>query len=147
MIIGYARTSTIKQVAGLEAQQRELSAAGVERVFAEQTSSVGPRKALEDALDFVRNGDVLVVTKLDRLARSVRDLVAIVDRIERKSASLRILAMGLDTGGPTGRLMLNVLGAVGQFEREVMLERQREGIAKAKGKGIQGPGADRSGQV
>ena len=56
------------------------------------------------------------MTKLDRLLRSVRDLVAIVDRIERKSASLRILAMGLDTGGPTGRLMLNVLGAVGQFE-------------------------------
>jgi DNA invertase Pin-like site-specific DNA recombinase len=86
-------------------------------------------------LDFVRNRDVLIVTKLDRLARSVRDLVAIVDRIERKSASLRILAMGLDTGGPTSRLMLNVLGAVGQFEREVMLERQREGIAKAKGEG------------
>lgn len=135
MIIGYARTSTVEQVAGFEAQQRELVAAGVERVFSEQTSSIGPRKALEEALDFVRAGDVLVVTKLDRLARSVRDLVAIVDRIERKSASLRILGMGLDTGGPTGRLMLNVLGAVGQFEREVMLERQREGIAKAKGLG------------
>jgi DNA invertase Pin-like site-specific DNA recombinase len=135
MIVGYARTSTVEQTAGLEAQQRDLAAAGVEKTFAEQTSSIGPRKTLDDALDFLRDGDVLVVTKLDRLARSVRDLVEIVDRIERKRASLRILAMNLDTASPTGRLMLNVIGSVAQFEREIMLERQREGIAKAKGEG------------
>ena len=75
------------------------------------------------------------MTKLDRLARSVRDLCDIVDRVERKGASLRILAMNLDTGTSAGRLMLNVFGSVAQFEREVMLERQREGIAKAKGEG------------
>src|SRR5208283_5400052 len=86
-------------------------------------------------LDFIRAGDVLVVTKLDRLARSVRDLCDIVDRIERKGASLRILGMSLDTATSAGRLMLNVFGSVAQFEREVMLERQREGIAKAKGEG------------
>ena len=135
MIVGYARTSTTEQIAGLEAQGRDLKAAGVEKLFEEQTSSVGPRKALETALDFLRTGDVLTVTKLDRLARSVRNLCDIVERIEAKGASLRILAMNLDTATPTGRLMLNVIGSVAQFEREIMLERQREGIAKAKGEG------------
>jgi DNA invertase Pin-like site-specific DNA recombinase len=135
MIVGYSRTSTVDQVAGLEAQQRDLLAAGIEKLFKEQTSSVGPRKALDEAIDFIRQGDVLVVTKLDRLARSARDLCEIVDRIEKKGAALRILAMNLDTATPTGRLMLNVIGSVAQFEREMMLERQREGIAKAKREG------------
>ena len=90
---------------------------------------------MEAALDFIRAGDVFVVTKLDRLARSVADLCAIVKRIESKGGALRILAMSLDTGTSTGRLMLNVFASVAQFEREVMLERQREGIARAKGEG------------
>jgi DNA invertase Pin-like site-specific DNA recombinase len=77
----------------------------------------------------------LIVTKLDRLARSVRNLNEIVDALHAKGVALRILGMGLDTATPTGKLMLNVLGSVAQFEREVMLERQREGIAKAKGEG------------
>jgi DNA invertase Pin-like site-specific DNA recombinase len=135
MIIGYVRTSTVEQIAGFEAQERDLQAARAERIFSEQTSSVGARSKLDDALDYLREGDVLVVTKIDRLARSVADLCAIVAKIERKGASLRILAMNLDTASPTGRLMLNVIGSVAQFEREVMLERQREGIAKAKGEG------------
>ncbi len=135
LILGYARTSTTEQIAGLEAQERDLQAAGVERIFREQTSSVGARAQLDAALDYLRDGDALVVTKIDRLARSVADLCAIVARIERKGASLRILAMNLDTASPTGRLVLNVIGSVAQFEREVMLERQRESIAKAKGEG------------
>src|SRR3984957_5911671 len=135
MMVGYARTSTVEQIAGFEAQERELRAVGVERVFAEQTSSVAARGELEAALDFIRAGDVFVVTKLDRLARSVADLCAIVKRIESKGGALRILAMSLDTGTSTGRLMLNVFASVAQFEREVMLERQREGIARAKGEG------------
>jgi DNA invertase Pin-like site-specific DNA recombinase len=135
MILGYARTSTVEQEAGLEAQHRDLAAAGVEKVFAEQTSSAGARPQLKAALDYLREGDSLIVTKLDRLARSVRNLCDIVERIEAKKASLRILAMNLDTATPTGRLMLNVIGAVAQFEREMMLERQREGIAKAKSEG------------
>jgi DNA invertase Pin-like site-specific DNA recombinase len=135
VILGYARASTTEQTAGLEAQERDLRAAGVERAFLEQTSSVGARPQLEAALDYLRDGDALVVTKIDRLARSVADLCAIVQLIERKGASLRILAMNLDTASPTGRLMLNVIGSVAQFEREVMLERQREGIARAKGEG------------
>jgi DNA invertase Pin-like site-specific DNA recombinase len=135
MLIGYARTSTIEQIAGLEAQERDLKAAGVDKAFAEQTSAVGPRAALEAAIEFAREGDTLVVTKLDRLARSVANACQIVERLQAKGVALRVLAMGLDTSTPTGRLMLNMLASVAQFEREVMLERQREGIAKAKGEG------------
>ena len=135
MLVGYARTSTVDQAAGLEAQERDLKAIGVEKLFSEQVSSVAERGQLDAALDYVRERDVLVVTKLDRLARSIRDLCAIVDRLEAKGVSLRILGMGLDTATANGRLMLNVLGSVAQFEREVMLERQKEGIAKAKAEG------------
>ena len=135
MLIGYARVSTVEQDAGFEAQERDLKATGVQRMFSERTSAVGQRKALEEALDFAREGDAIVVTKLDRLARSVADLVGIVERLTKKGVGLRILAMGVDTATPTGKLVLNVLGAIGQFEREVMLERQREGIAKAAAEG------------
>jgi DNA invertase Pin-like site-specific DNA recombinase len=93
------------------------------------------RPVLEQALSFVREGDVFVVTKIDRLARSIVNLCEIVARIEKRKASLRILAMSLDTGTPTGKLILNVVGSIAEFEREMMLERQREGIAKAKGEG------------
>ena len=134
-IIAYARTSTVEQEAGLEAQLRDLKAVGAKKIFQEQVSSVGWRAELERALDYIREGDSLVVTKLDRLARSVRDLLDIVDRIETKGASLKILAMDLDTATPTGRLVLQMLGAVAEFERNLMLERQREGIAKAKAAG------------
>jgi DNA invertase Pin-like site-specific DNA recombinase len=138
MIVGYARTSTVEQEAGLAAQERDLRAAGCERVFAERVSSVAKRAELEAVMDFVREGDTLAVTKLDRLARSVPDLLAMVARLETKRVSLRVLSMGgseLDTRTPTGRLMLTMLGAVAEFERALMLERQREGIAKAKDEG------------
>ena len=135
MLIGYARTSTVEQEAGLEAQLRELKANGCDEVFAETVSSVQRRDELEKALRFIRKGDTLVVTKLDRLARSIPDLVKIIERIEEKQATLRILAMNLDTSTPTGRLLLNLVGSVAQFEREIMLERQREGILKAKAEG------------
>jgi DNA invertase Pin-like site-specific DNA recombinase len=134
-IIGYARTSTVDQKAGLDAQLRDLSAHGCSRTFSEQVSSVAERAELERCLDYVRDGDTLVVTKLDRLARSMPDLMSIIARLEKKVVSLRILDMNLDTGTSTGRLMLNVLGSVAQFEREMMLERQREGVAKAKAEG------------
>ena len=135
MLIGYARTSTLEQVAGLAAQERDLKAVGVEKLFTEQTSSVGERAQLEAAIEFARDGDTLIVTKLDRLARSVAHLCTIVERLASKGVALRILALNLDTATPTGKLMLNMLGAIGQFEREMMLERQREGVAKAKAEG------------
>jgi DNA invertase Pin-like site-specific DNA recombinase len=136
MLIGYGRTSTADQQAGIQAQERDLSAAGCVKLFIEQVSSIGKRQQLDAALDYVRDGDTLIVTKLDRLARSVPDLLTMVARLEGKNVALRVLAMSgaqpLDTGTAIGKLMLAVIGAVGQFEREMMLERQREGIAKAK---------------
>ena len=136
MKVGYARTSTADQVAGFEAQLAELKALGCERIFQEQISSVAPRAELEAALDYVRDGDVLHVTKLDRLARSSRDLLNILDRIKRKGAHLVVGNLGsLDPESPTGALLITVLGAIAAFERELMIERQREGIAKAKADG------------
>ena len=135
MLVGYARTSTVEQAAGFEAQLAELAQAGCDKVFREQVSSVAPRAQLEAALEFVREGDMLVVSKLDRLARSTQHLLDIADRVKGKGAHLRVLNLGMDTGTATGKLLLTVIGAIGQFEREIMLERQREGIAKAKDEG------------
>ena len=135
MIVGYARTSTADQTAGFEAQLRELAAAGCEKTYQEQVSSAAARKQLHAALEYVREGDIFVVAKLDRLARSVADLMAILQVLERKRVGVQILNLGMDTQTPTGKLMLTVLGAIAQFEREMMLERQREGIAKAKSEG------------
>ncbi|MER8604796.1 recombinase family protein [Mesorhizobium sp. M1233] len=133
MLIGYCRVSTLDQQAGYEAQLRDLQSVGCEKVFSEQVSSVNARRVeLERAIEFVREGDTLVVTRLDRLARSVADWCQIVAQLEAKNVGLRILNINVDTTTPTGRLMLNMLGSIAQFERELMLERQREGIAKAK---------------
>ncbi|WAW10382.1 recombinase family protein [Oxalobacter vibrioformis] len=135
MLIGYARTSTLDQVAGFDAQIAEFTALRCDRIYKEQASSVGERKELEEALDYTREGDTFVVTKLDRLARNTQHLLEITQRLEGKGVSLRVLNLGLDTSTPTGKLMLTMLGAINQFEREMMLERQREGIAKAKAEG------------
>ena len=134
MIVGYARTSTDNQVAGLEAQERLLREAGCEKVFSEQVSSVARRDRLEEALRFVREGDVLVATKPDRIARSTKDFLDIVDQLSSRGVGLRILSMGgmeLNTQQPTSRLILTVMGAIAEFERALMLERQVEGIKKA----------------
>ncbi len=135
MKIGYARTSTTEQVAGLDAQKRDLEAAGCQEIFFEQVSSVQKRGELERLLKFIRKDDCLVVTKLDRLARSIPDLVKIIEAVETKEASLKILDMNLDTSSPTGKLLLNLVGSIAQFEREIMLQRQREGISLAKAAG------------
>jgi DNA invertase Pin-like site-specific DNA recombinase len=110
MIIGYAMTSTIDLTAGFEAQLRELERAKCQKIFREQTSSVAVLAQLETALGFMREGDVLVVTKLDRLARYVADLMRIIQALERKGAGLRVLNLGMDTSTPTGKLTLTVLG-------------------------------------
>ncbi|MCB0827113.1 MAG: recombinase family protein [Armatimonadetes bacterium] len=138
MLVGYARTSTLDQIAGFEAQQRDLQQAGVEKVFAEQVSSVAQREELEAAMEFVRDGDTLVVTKLDRLARSTMNLLQLLERLQAKKVGLRILDFGggeINTNSPNGKLILTMFSAFGQFERELMLERQREGIARAKTEG------------
>jgi DNA invertase Pin-like site-specific DNA recombinase len=138
MMIGYARTSTTDQKAGLEAQERDLAAAGAEKLFTEQVSSVAQRDRLEACLGFLREGDVLMVTKPDRLARSTAELLTIEADLTKRGVGLVVLSMGgerLDTRNPTSKLMLTILAGVATWEREIMLERQREGIAKAKAEG------------
>ncbi len=138
MIIGYARTSTTDQAAGLAAQERDLIAAGAERIFSEQVSSVASRARLTECLAFLRDGDVLAVTKPDRLARSTAELLTIEADLTKRGIGLIVLSMGgerLDTRNPTSKLMLTILAGVAAWEREIMLERQREGIAKAKAEG------------
>jgi DNA invertase Pin-like site-specific DNA recombinase len=135
MIIAYARTSTLEQVAGLDAQIRDLRTAGAEKIYQEQVSSVAPRAELRAALDYAREGDTFIVTKPDRLARSTKQLLEIVERLDAKKVRLVIQSMGLDSSSPTGKLMLTILGGVATWEREIMLERQQEGIAKARAEG------------
>lgn len=135
-LVGYARTSTAEQRAGLEAQVAELEAIGCAKVFQEHVSSVdAQRPQLKAALDWVRDGDTFIVTRPDRLARSVSDLLRIVEDLKARNVAVRIMSMGVDTSTATGTLILQVLGAVSEFERSVMLERQRHGIAKAKAEG------------
>lgn len=135
MLVGYARTSTYDQVAGFEDQVATLTQQGCDRIFKEQVSSVTKRPELERAIEFVREGDVFVVTKLDRLARSVVHLEQIKEELERKGVQLRILDLNIDTATATGQLMLNLIGSIAQFERQMMLERQRAGVARAKREG------------
>jgi DNA invertase Pin-like site-specific DNA recombinase len=138
MIIGYARTSTMDQQAGLDAQIRDLKSAGCEKVFDEKVSSMFERAKLIGCLNFLRDGDVLMVTKPDRLARNTAELLTIEADLSKRGIGLIILSMGgerLDTRNPTAKLMLTVLAGVATWEREIMLERQREGIARAKAEG------------
>ncbi|MEO6389350.1 MAG: recombinase family protein [Croceibacterium sp.] len=138
MLIGYRRSSTADQIAGYDAQEVQLLATGCTRVFGEMTSSVARRDELANATAFAREGDTLVVTRLDRLARSTADLLAIVATLEGKQVGLRILDFGgtaVDTKSPTGKMLLTMFAAVAEFERAIMLERQRTGIAKAREEG------------
>jgi DNA invertase Pin-like site-specific DNA recombinase len=139
MQIGYARTSTVDQEAGLDAQIRDLKAAGCgERdIYREQVSSRATRPELDLVLDRVlREGDTLIVTRIDRLARSITDLVAIIGRVRGRGAQLHILELGsTDPASPVGEFLVHMLGAVAAFERRIMLQRQAEGIAKAKAEG------------
>lgn len=138
LLIGYARTSTTDQQAGLDAQLRDLEHAGCTKIFKEKVSSISERGELERAIEYLRGGDTLVVTKVDRLARStvgLWDIVKRLEAVEDGGAGLRVLNLGgevVDTKSATGKLILTIFAGFAQFEREMMLERQREGIAKAK---------------
>jgi DNA invertase Pin-like site-specific DNA recombinase len=138
MLIGYARTSTTDQQAGFDAQLVELEIYGCERIFKEQVSAVASRGELDTATDMLRDGDKLVVTKLDRLARNVMHMGELLQQIEAKGAGLVILSLGsetVDTMTATGKLILNMMVSVAQFEREMMKERQVEGIKRAQAEG------------
>ncbi|MNQ34861.1 DNA-invertase hin [compost metagenome] len=135
-IIGYARTSTADQVAGLADQVAELDSLGCSRIFSEQVSSIdADRPQLKAALDYLRDGDTFIVTKPDRLARSTIDLLRIVEDLDRRGIVVRILSMDINTATPTGKLLLTMMAGIATFERELMLERQRAGIAAAKAEG------------
>ena len=122
----------------LDMQLEKLKAYGCEKVFQEKKSGASTRKreAVNAALEFCREGDVLVVTKLDRLARSMFDLQAIVATLERKKVDLVVLDQKIDTTTPTGRLTFHLLGAVAEFERDLIAERRTEGIESALAKGV-----------
>ncbi len=133
MNIGYARVSTTGQ--SLDVQLEQLTQAGCERIFQEKMSgtTTDGREALENALLTLRDGDVLVVTRLDRLARSVADLHGLVQRIVGTGAAFACIQQGgVDTATSSGKLMLSILGAVAEFENDIRRERQRDGIEKAK---------------
>ena len=134
MIIGYARVSTDDQ--SLDSQMDALSVAGAEKVFADRIS--GSRRArpeLDKMLDQLRDGDVVTVTKYDRLARSLKDLLEIVEAIRERGAGFRSLAEDIDTTTPAGRLVFHVFASIAQFERERISERTREGLASARKRG------------
>lgn len=134
--IGYARVSSTSQ--SLDNQRDRLNQSGCHKIFEEKYSGVtAQRKSLQSALEYVRDGDSLIVTKLDRLARSVVDLGNIAKTLESKGVDLIVLDQQIDTSTPTGKLMFNMIGAFAEFERDLIRERCQEGIDKAKAAGKQ----------
>ena len=132
-MIGYARVSTNDQETRL--QLDALRRAGVRRVFAEKTSGVGPRPELHKALAALRPGQTLVVYKIDRLARSLKDLLSLLDRLRLAGCALKSLTEPVDTSSAMGELVLQILGAVAQFERSIIRERCMAGRVAAKERG------------
>ena len=132
-LVGYARVSSVGQ--RLDVQVDKLK--HCDKLFQEHTSGVTEKRPrLADCLDYVREGDTLVVTRLDRLARSTWHLCQIAETLARKQVHLHVLDQHLDTSDATGRLLFHMLGAIAQFETELRAERQREGIQKAQERGI-----------
>lgn len=137
MIVGYARVSSSSQ--SLEVQHEQLNAVGCDKIFSEKRSGrmLDGRDALADAIDFVRDGDILAVTRLDRLARSVVDLHRIIERLAAKACGFQVLQQsGIDTTTSAGKLTLSILGAVAEFEADIRRDRQRDGIERAKANGV-----------
>ena len=136
-LIGYARVSSVRQ--SLDVQLDKLQ--HCDNIYQEKRSGAsagapGARPRLEACLEYVREGDTLVVTRLDRLARSTLHLCQIADELKRKGVNLQVLDQNIDTSDATGRLLFNMLGAIAQFETEIRAERQMDGIQKAKERGV-----------
>tara|TARA_B110000977_G_scaffold194560_1_gene271395 strand:+ start:297 stop:884 length:588 start_codon:yes stop_codon:yes gene_type:complete len=136
MKVGYARVSPLGQ--SLDTQVEKLMAFGCEKMFQEKRSGATreKREAVNAALEFCREGDVLVITKLDRLARSMSDLQDISKTLDRKGVDFIVLDQSIDITTPAGRLTFHLLGAVAEFERDLIAERRNEGIEKAKANGV-----------
>lgn len=135
-VVGYARVSSEDQ--SLDIQLQQLTEAGCEKIFSEKKSGTDllKRSELEACIKWIREGDVLVVTRLDRLARSVADFSKMMADLQNRSIGFRCLLQPFDTTSPQGKLMMNVLAAFAEFETAVRRERQMEGIAKAKANGV-----------
>lgn len=134
MIVGYARVSTLEQ--SLEIQLDELRAFGCERIFTDKASgSAAARSGLTEMLEFVREGDTVVVVRLDRFARSLSNLYATLEKLSARGVAFHCLRQSIDTSTSSGKLTLAILGAVAEFENDLRRERQREGIEKAKARG------------
>lgn len=134
MKVAYIRVSTVEQ--NTARQEEAMKGLGIEKIFIEKVSAKDTnRPQLLSMIDFIREGDIVYVESFSRLARSTEDLLNIVKEIQEKGASIVSLKEGFDLTTPTGKLMLTMMGAIATFEREVMLERQREGIAIAKAEG------------
>jgi DNA invertase Pin-like site-specific DNA recombinase len=137
MLIGYARVSTIEQT--LDLQQDALRQAGCEQVFTDHISSAkSERPGLNQALEFVRSGDILVVWKLDRLGRSLKQLIEIVTELQKRNIGLRSLTENIDTTSPGGKLIFHIFGSLAEFERDLIRERTLAGLAAARARGRRG---------
>ena len=133
-IVGYARVSSFGQ--SLEVQLDKLS--HCEKVFQEKKSGRTDNRAeLQNCLTYLRDGDTLVITKLDRLGRSIRDLLNIINQLEKNNVSFQVLDQQIDTSTPSGKLLLHMLGAIAEFENDLRASRQSEGIQKALSNGVQ----------
>jgi DNA invertase Pin-like site-specific DNA recombinase len=135
-VVGYARVSSVGQ--SLDVQLDKLRAYGCTRVFSEKRSGrqAEGRPELQACLQFVRDGDTLVISRLDRMARSVLDLAKMADLLRQKGVVLKVLDQSIDTGTPEGKLMFSLLASFAEFENDIRAERQADGIAKAKEKGV-----------
>jgi DNA invertase Pin-like site-specific DNA recombinase len=132
-LVGYARVSSVGQ--SLDVQLDKLK--HCDKIFQEKKSGVSSRRPqLKSCLEYIREGDTLVATRLDRIARSTLHLCQIGEHLQRKKVNLHVLDQNIDTSNATGRLLFNMLGAIGQFETEIRAERQMDGIQKAKEKGV-----------
>lgn len=137
MLIGYARVSTIEQT--LDLQQDALRKAGCEQVFTDRISGAkSERPGLRQALDFVRSGDILVVWKLDRLGRSLKQLIEIVSELQKRDIGFRSLTENIDTTSPGGKLIFHIFGSLAEFERDLIRERTLAGLAAARARGRRG---------
>ena len=133
-LVGYARVSSVGQTLAVQLDKLQQC----DKIFQEKVSGLSAKRPqLETCLEYVRQGDTLVVTKLDRLARSTLHLCQIAAELERKQVALQVLDQNIDTNSATGRLLFNMLDAIAQFETEIRAERQREGIQKARERGVQ----------
>jgi DNA invertase Pin-like site-specific DNA recombinase len=134
-IVGYARVSSLGQ--SLDVQRDKLQAAGAEKIFEEKRSGVdADRPALKRCLEYVREGDTLIFTRIDRLARSAADLLRIVRDLERRQVMVRVLDQSIDTSDAAGKAFLGMLAVFAEFETNIRRERQLDGIAKAKATGV-----------